>query len=122
MSDWDRQLIELITDLDANLYGVCELRELVQEYGAERVIRVITDGIGAVVRAEEGEVLDWDRERQYVSLDEAVRLAQLEPVPIEYRVVHFHETLEAQNPGLLFRYAADDPAAVAEVRSRAGLE
>jgi hypothetical protein len=123
MSDWDRNLVELITDLDASGFADRELSELVEDYGAAPVARVIADGIAAVTHATREEVLSVFpsvAELEHLPRDEAIRLAQLEPVPTGYRVVH--ETLDAQSDGtLIFRYAADDPAAVAEVRSRAGL-
>jgi L-seryl-tRNA(Ser) seleniumtransferase len=113
---WDRQIVDLITDIDG-MSPAWELRSLVQRHGAAHVTRVIRDGAATVVHME-------TRESQFdlepVPAEEAVRLAQLEPVPYEYRVVA--KALEFQSGSLLFRYAADDPAAIAEVRSRAGLE
>jgi len=44
MTRYDRQLADLIADLGNTPVGCFELRELVETYGAARLVRVITDG------------------------------------------------------------------------------
>lgn len=126
MSDFDRELIETITDLDG---AVCELRDVVAKRGAAHVARVIADGIAAVFHATDKELFacaepwgDAKREAlQYLPSDEALLVVQLPRIPEDFRIVL--ETLDPQLDGsLMFRYAADDPAAIAEVRTRRGRE
>ena len=119
----DRKLLELITDLDG---AVSELGEIVAEHGTTLVSRVIADGIGAVFPARDRERVHtpghYGKQRS-LPPDEALRIVELEQIPADYRIALSLDTLDPQLDGtLMLRYAADDPAAIAEVRSRAGLE
>ena len=120
MNDWDSQLIELITDLDGH---VSELREIVEDHGTTLVSRVIADRVALVFRATDDELFSRSRDRRrYLPVDEALHLIERERIPQEYRIVD-SGTIDPQLDGtLMFRYTADDPAAIAEVRSKRGRE
>jgi hypothetical protein len=120
MSDWDRRLIELITDLDGEVW---ELEKFVEAHRTMLVSRVISDGIAGVFQATDDELFQPGRwmKPEYLPSSEALRLVQLTQFSREHRIVGTG-TLDPQLDGtLMFRYAAVDRAAIAEVRSRAGL-
>jgi hypothetical protein len=75
VSDFDRQLINLISTLTDESQVVL-LRDVVEDYSTELTERAIRDGFGAIALEDK--------------------------------------------PNLIFRYAADEPEAIAEVRSRHG--
>ena len=119
VSDFDRKLVDLISTLTDECI-VDSLRSQIEYYGKELVARVVRDGFAGVVRAApEDDVHDMLREMRFLPTEEALRLAGLKRISWDYRI--------AQKPGaigleddasLIFRYAADDPDAVADVRSR----
>jgi len=125
MSDFDRELIEVITDVDGG--EVWELRELVELRGAALVSRVINDGFAAVFRASDDDLFqplplaaELNRKWHYLSTQEAVDVIQLDQIPDDFRIAQAHRAIDVQVEPTLFRYAADEPEAIAEVRSRHG--
>ncbi|MDX6480080.1 MAG: L-seryl-tRNA(Ser) seleniumtransferase [Gaiellaceae bacterium] len=134
---WNPALIELITDLDGPIH---DLNDVLASYDAELVSRVLGDGIATIYQetAEERSARieatheRWLRrpfepaiEPDYLAPEEAVRVArlELEHPSGTYRLEMPQTRLDPQMDGpLMFRYAADDPAAIANVRARAGLE
>lgn len=81
MSDCDRNLLELIADLDG---PVGELGEIVAEHGTTVVSRVIADGVAGVFPARDRKRFHepgrYDR-RHSLPPDEALRIVELEPIP-----------------------------------------
>ncbi len=64
-----------------------------------------------------------DRHTRDLPADEAIELVRLEKIPLDYRIHQARDGMEMKDaPNLIFDYAADDPAAIAEVRTRHGLE
>jgi hypothetical protein len=126
MSDFDRELFEVITDVDGA--SILELRELVELRGVALVSRVIADGFAAVFQASDDDLFrpfpaDQLRKWQYLSTEEALQVVQLDQIPNDFRVAQARGAIDLQRePTLIFRYAADEPEAVAEVRSRHGRE
>jgi class 3 adenylate cyclase len=80
VSEFDRQLVELIDDVTGG--EVLEARYLVDEYGAGMVARVIADGFGAVFSVPES-ASDYHEAAErtllgcrFLKTDDAVALVQ----------------------------------------------
>jgi hypothetical protein len=89
MSDFDRELIEVNTDIDGD---VRELRELVELRGATLVSRVIADGFAEVFQASDEELFrplplaaGLDRQWHYLTTEEALQAARQHRIPDDYR-------------------------------------
>jgi len=120
---FDRQLVDLISTLtDESL--VEPLRSVVNYSGKELTARVIRDGFAGVLRA----ALDEDfhdvlgeelREMRFLPTEEALRIVGLKRISLDYHVAQKPGAIGLEDDaGLIFRYAADDPDAIAEVRAR----
>jgi hypothetical protein len=118
MSDFDRDVLEVVTDVDGETW---ELRELVELRGAELVSRVINDGFASVAAATLDD-LAWREPLTpwpELTTDESLRLVRLESIPSGYLIFHAVGSLTLQGaPTLVVRYTADDPEAIAEVKAR----
>jgi hypothetical protein len=129
MTDWDRNLVELITSVTDG--APWELKNLVEGRGTTAVSRVIADGFAEVFQAsdEELQLLQrapaperLTREWRYLTTDEALRIVALDPVPDDYRIERARGALSLEDaPDLVFRYAADEPDAITEVRAGNGV-
>jgi hypothetical protein len=123
VSDFDRELIELITDVDGEVWV---LRELVGLRGAALVSRVVADGFAEVFQATDEELFGrrsleakLDPRRRYLTTEEALGAIRGDRMPADYRVAQARGAVDLQaEPTLVFGYAADDPAAIVEVRRR----
>jgi hypothetical protein len=112
MSDFNRDLIDLISTL-TDEGQVISLRDAVEDYGVELVARVLNDGFAVVAKS-----LD-DFHFDVLPPDEALRALEDDATECVIGQAPTAVALEDE-PNLIFRYAADDQAAIAEVRSRAG--
>lgn len=123
MNEFDRELIELITDVDGEVWV---LRELVELRGTALVARVIGDGFAEVFQATDDELFGprsleakLDPPWRYLTTEEALGAIRGDRMPADYRVAQARGAVDLQaEPTLVFSYAADDRAAVAEVRRR----
>jgi len=123
MNDFDRRLVNLIEDVTGG--AVLNLGDLVDDCGPTLVSRVIADGFGAVVY-----VPNWPdkfqdridqalRSQRFIPTEEALVLISQPPISPDYFTHQAPGAFELEDePNLIFRYAADDPDAIAEVRRR----
>ena len=90
MSDFDRQLINLIEDVTGGQVQV--LRLLVDEYGAAPVARVFADGFGAVFSVPDSAGDHHDAVTRailgcrFLSTDEALSAVQESPVSADLKI------------------------------------
>jgi hypothetical protein len=121
VSDRDRKLVDLIDDVTGGV--VQDVRYLVDVYGSAAVARVIGDGFGVVflVSGSDPEYHEAVQralnECRVLTTEDAVALVRTPLIPPDYRIHQAPGAFDLEDePNLLFRYAADDPEAVAEVR------
>jgi hypothetical protein len=126
MSDFDRKLVNLADDVTGG--QVLHLSDLVDDCGSNLVSRVIADGFGAVVHLQNWtddfheRIREALRAQRFIPTQEALRVISQKPIPLDYFTHQAPGALGLEDePNLIFRYAADDPEAIAEVRSRHGL-
>jgi hypothetical protein len=124
VNDFDRQLIDLISDLTDEGQFV-PLRSVLDDYGPKLAARAIADGFAVVHQAPlEG----WNyhdvlrrilREQRFLPEADALALVERQNIDLDYFMAAAPWAIALEEmPSLVFRYAADDPEAVAEVRSR----
>ena len=124
MNDFDRKLVDLIAELTDE--GVVNSLDLfVDHYGREFCTRVIEDDFAVVrhVPFDDNFREAMDRtlwEGRFVPTDDALRQVGEPKISLDYFLSAGPWApigLEDQ-PNLIFRYAADEPEAVDEVRQR----
>jgi hypothetical protein len=115
VNDFDRQLVDLISTL-TDEGQVVLLRDVAEDYGKELVTAVVEDGFAVVANT-----FDDFHFQVLVSTDNALRLLGDSASECVIGQARGAIALEDE-PNLIFRYAAGDPDAIAEVRSRHGRE
>ena len=117
MSDFDRELIDVITDVTSG--QVWHLGDLVDDHGPAFVSRAIADGFGVVGNAPWKHHREALRAHSFIPEHEAIALVHEPDIPEEYWLHEAPGALRLEDePNLIFSYAADDPEAIAEVRRR----
>jgi hypothetical protein len=119
VSDFDEKLIELISTLTDECQ-VIGLRGVVDGYGKDRSARVIRDGFAGVIRlAEQDDIFHITPDEHFLRTKEAVRVIGLRRISWRYMVAQTPAAIALEDePNLVFKYAADDPEAITEVRRR----
>jgi hypothetical protein len=114
MTDFDRQLADLLSTL-TDEGQVVPLRYVVEDYGTERTERAIRDGFAVIRRA--GDDLDDD---SFLPIEEAVVVLHHVRKTDDYIILGrpWAAIGLEDEPNSIFRYAADEPNAIAEIRSR----
>ena len=119
MNDFDRKLVDLITEL-TDEGTVWPLAGVTGYWGREIAARLITDGFAVVYDGEAARRFDRLENVQFLPVDEALVLLHHLRKADDYVIAEapWAPICLEDYPDLIFRYAADDPEAVAEVRQR----
>jgi hypothetical protein len=124
MSDVDNDLLDLISTLTDECTVLGLKMHVVDHYGRERAARVVRDGFAGVVHIEDGEDnFEVLQAKRFLPWEEALRVIGLKRISWRYEIAQLPGAVGFEDdPHLIFRYAADDPDAIAAVRAQHGVD